>query len=316
MLQQTRRKLLQIDTKTKGTQVPLTWQLPKTGILAGIYLVITGVVAGTLTDLNAFGNACIVSKVKLVANTGIELINISGQAFHYLARDLFEHLPDVGINTNARTALVEDAAINVSMFLPISLNARDDVGMFMLQNESTVLTLTVEFLANASIATGGTLTASVTPYLEIFTVPVDEKNWPPFNMVHTLIEETRVIADTSGEQKYDWPRGNTYLALVHGYGMAVSPTDKFTKYVLRLNQSDTLINVAPTGLDMEIARFRGRARLAGTIPIDFLMTTGLGNYATARDLLHSASLTDIESVITINAADTLYTVRRQLVSLG
>jgi hypothetical protein len=49
--------------------------------------------------------------------------------------------------------------------------------------------------------------------------------------------------------------------------------------------------------------------------VDFLSMSGLGNYGSGRDLLDSRQLTDLASIITANAAGTLFTVKRQLVPL-
>ena len=72
-----------------------------------------------------------------------------------------------------------------------------------------------------------------------------------------------------------------------------------------------------TGLaDIEFARFHGRARVAGVVPFDLIGSSGLGNYGSSRDMLYSAMVTELISRITIaTASDTLYTVRRQLVTV-
>ena len=79
--QYTRRKLIPLGAKAKGASNPLQWDVPKTGLLASIYLNITGAVAGSLSGPNALGMASIVRNVRVITNSGIDLINISGAGY-------------------------------------------------------------------------------------------------------------------------------------------------------------------------------------------------------------------------------------------
>lgn len=313
-----RRKIVNLGTKAKGTSNPLVWDLPKTGILAGLFLDIRGAVAGTLSAPNAFGFSSIVSRVRLMTNAAIDLINVSGPGYHYLLRDNFEDFKDISAagapGAGGRTA-VTATTFDISMFFPIALNTRDVLGMVMLQNEDTQLQLQVEFLADASVATGATVTANVTPRLELFTVPLDPKAWPPFNYLHTLREETLTVSG-AGDVTYTWPRGNAYAALYHGLGFGASGADGWSVARVRVNQSDYLLDADPTYLSQEFARSHGRARPAGVIPVDFLGSSGLGTFGSARDFFDSARVTDVATVITATGAGTLYTLKRELVPLG
>lgn len=309
----TRRKVINLGAKAKGVSSPLVWDIPKTGLLAGIFLNITGSIAGTLSSPNAMGKASIIRRVRLIANSGIDLVNISGPGYHYLLRDHLENYIDPVVNSDGRSA-VATGAFDVSMFIPVSINARDPLGLFMLQNEATLLQLSVEFETDTTVATGATVTATVTPFAEIFSVPARVEDWPPLNVVHQIVEETRAIP-AGGLFEYKWPRGNTYVQVLHGCGIAQSPSDNWTNAALVVNQSDFLWNVTPAGLNMEYMRSHGRARLLGQLPLDFLGTSGLGCFGSARDMIYSAMVTEIATQITASAAGTLYTVRRQLVAL-
>ncbi len=310
----TRRKVIPLSSIAKGTSNPLTWEIPKTGLLAGIYLAITGSVSGTLSAPNALGFSSIINKVRLVGNAGIDIINITGWHYHWLLRDHLEHYIDVTPSSNGRTA-VTATTFNLSMWLPVALNGRDPLGLIMLQNEETLLTLEVEFNADANVATGATVTATVQPSIEIFTVPTDPADYPPLNVLHQIVSDTATIA-ASGEYSYRWARGNTYVQTIHGAGLNTTPADNWSEYKLRVNQSENIARYTPELLNLEYARTHGRARTLGVIPVDMIGTSGLGNYGSTRDLLYSALVTELESVITFSASGTLYTVRRQLVTLA
>lgn len=311
----TRRKVTELPAQTKPTGGgQISWQLPKTALLGKIFLAIRATVAGTLTSPNALGFSSIVKRVRLVANSGIDLINVSGAGYAYLLQELLESEYFLAQTQNqGRTAVTATTAI-LDMVLPIAINSRDPLGLVMLQNEQTILTLIVEFEADATVATGATVTCTVTPSLELFTVPVDQKDWPPLNMVHQILEDSQAVSG-AGQLVYQWQRGNTYLQVAHGAGIGASGADAFSRYQLRVNQSDYLQDTGTLHLDMEHRYLRGRARAAGGIYVDLMGTSGLGDYGSTRDLFNSALVTDLASVFTITGATTLYTVRRQLVLL-
>jgi hypothetical protein len=216
---------------------------------------------------------------------------------------------------NQGRAAVSAASFNLDMVIPVMMNLRDPVGLIMLQNEQLTATLTVDFAADTTVATGATVTATVTPFVEIFTVPVDPADYPPLNMLHTVLEESQAVPAT-GEITYNLPRGNTYLQIAHGLGIGASGSDKFDRVRTRVNQSDFIYDVTPGFLDMEHNLLRGRNRPAGGIYLDLMGSTGLGMYGLGRDLFNSALVTDFANVINATGTGTLYTLRRQLVTIG
>ncbi len=310
----TRRKVIMLASQAKGAANPLVWQIPKTGLLAGIYLAITGTISGTISAPNPLGMSSIINRVRLVGNAGIDIINLTGWHYHWLLRDHLEHFVDVAPSSTGRTA-VTATSFDLSMWLPIALNGRDPLGLIMLQNEETLLTLEVEFNADANVATGATVAGTVVPMIEIFTVPTDPADYPPLNVLHQIVSDT-VSIGAAGEYSYAWARGNTYIQVIHGCGLNTTPADNWSAFSLRVNQSENIERYTPALLDLAYARTHGRARVKGVIPIDFIGTSGLGNYGSTRDLLYSALVTELESVITASASGTLYTVRRQLVTLA
>ena len=312
----TRRKVVQLPalSKTTSGQV-LQWQLPKTALVGKIYLAIRVTVAGSLSAPNALGASSIVSRVRLTANTGIDLFNVSGPGYAYLLQELLGSEYFVASGQNQGRTAVSATSFNLDMIIPLSINDRDTLGLIMAQNEQTILTLSVEFAADSVPATGVTgITGTVTPTLELFTVPVDPADWPPLNIVHQILEDQAAVS-AAGQYVYNWQRGNTYLQVAHGLGIGASGSDLFTRYQLRVNQSDFLQDTDLTYLDADHRWLRGRARPSGGIYVDLMGTSGLGNFGSTRDLFNSALVTDLASVITASNSGTLYTIRRQLVLL-
>lgn len=312
----TRRKIIQLPTMNRPTGGgTVQVQLPKVGLLARVWLAVRGSVAGTLTVPNALGKASIINRVRLTANSGVDIYNSSGAGFHYLLRPMIEsEYIDMFAQTDARSA-VAAGTFNADMVIPCMMNLRDPVGLIMLQNEQTVISLSVTFEADATVATGATVTATVTPYLEIFTVPANAADQPALNVIHQVLEDASAVSG-AGQLAYNWPRGNTYLQIGHGLGMGAAGSDLFTTFAVRINQSEYLQTTDTVYLDMEHNALRGRPRLGGTVPVDLLGTSGLGNYGLTRDLFNSALVTDLASVFQATGAGTLYTLRRQLVVTG
>lgn len=315
----TRRKILPLTGAVTrpaggGTFGPLT--LPKTGLLARIYLALRGSVAGTVTTPNALGFSSIISRLRVQANSGIDIFNVSGPGYHYLLRNSLEsEYIDPAGQSNATTA-ISATTWNLDAIVPIALNMRDPTGLIMLQNEQTIVNLFIDWLADGSVTTGGATTSLTTgdAFLEVFTVPPDPKDWPPLNVIHQCLEDQQQVA-AAGDFPYYWPRGNTYVGVYHGAGIAAAGADTFSRFAVRVNQSDYLQSTPVDFLDMEYRLQKGRARPAGGIFVDLLATSGLGCYGLARDMFNSALVTDLASVITATGAVTLYTVRRQLVVL-
>lgn len=313
----TRRRLIQLPTLTKasGGGVVSINPIPRNGFLARLYLVIRGTVAGSLSNANALGMASIVKRVQLSVNNSQDIFRLSGAQYHYLFRDFVEsEYVDVGGDSNGRSA-VTATTFNLDMVIPIAMDLRDPIGILLNQNEQMTLSLDVDFEADATVATGATVTCTVIPVMEVFTVPPLEEDWPPVNLLHTVLGESTSVA-ASGEFRYTWPRGNVYLQLIHGLGIGASASDGWSQYILQVNHGDNLETFVPTFADRLHYHQKGRARPAGVIHFDFLGSSGLGNYGLMREPFNSRLVTDLQTVITATGAATLYTVRRELVQLA
>lgn len=310
----TRRYEKPLTAQALGVTAPLRWRLDKDGILGAIYLSIRGTISGTLTSPNALGLSSVIREVRVVVNGKVDIIRLTGPQYFWLVRDQLEHYVDVGAHTGGRGAVATGAYV-LDMYLPIAMNARDLPGLVLLQNEQTEVVLTVEFEADANIATGiNAHAATVIPTLVLYTVPAEEADLPPLNIVHSLIGETQVISG-AGMFTYFWPRGNTYLQMIHGAGFAVSGADSWTQIVCRAAGNQSFFDQAPVRLDQDHTRYRGRARPLGVIVVDMIGSSGLGSYGSARDVIYSQAITNLKSDITYTGAITAHHVRRELVTL-
>lgn len=311
----TRQQFFQLSQITKpmgGGRVQL--QLNKVGLAARLWLLISGSVSGTLSNANALGMASVVNQLRVFANNGNSVFDMSGAEYHYLLRN-FHGAPyfDPFPAANARSA-VTATTFDVSFLVEFQMNQREPIGFIVLQNEQTTITLDINFESDANVATGATVAATVVPVLEYFTLPADVKDYPPIDIAHICIADAQTVAAT-GDYTYTWLRGNTYLQTLHGLGIGVSGADNWNRYRLRV-QGGTYLEDHTVGMkNAEYALAHPAARLAGVIPVDFMGSGGQGALSRQRDYLNSAMLTDVASIITATATGTLYTVRRQLVKL-
>lgn len=316
--QQTREKWTSLGSKTKAAGAnPLTWELPRSGILSKVMLAITGAVAGSLSAPNALGMCSVINRIRVLANNNIALCDIGPASIGYLlpAQMEIRNLPYPSTSWNGRAA-VTATTFDLTTVIPISFNSRDPLGLVNLQNPDTSIQIQVEFLADASVATGATVTATVELFVETFTMPPTESARPDFSYLHVLQEESQVVSG-GGDVAFYWPRGNVYVSLFHGVGIGASGSDAFSRAKVRINGSDYMYDFSPTALNYVYALYRGGAiRAPGLIGFDLSASSGLGDYGSTRDFIDTSLLTDIASIITATGATTLYSLKRMLVPLG
>lgn len=300
--------------------------IPRVGIASHIYLAIRGSVvngATAPTGPNPLGYASLIQNVRVTANNGNDIFNMSGPGYHYLFRRYLDLGQDPLPQSNATSVINTTASattpFNLDMIIPFAINKRDPLGLIMLQSDQSLLTLWITFANAATMQTAntGTWSCTVTPYIVFYTVPANRSDWPPFTMLHQIIEDTQVVPAV-GTFPYNWPRENIYLQTIHGYGFAAGGgADNFSNVSLRMQQTTFLVTADPAYFDIEtnFDHVGGLQRQLGVIPIDLMSTSGLGVYDLTRDTIDSSKLTDLATVITATATGTLYTVRRMLVPL-
>lgn len=313
----TRRKVTQLPpiSKPAGGGVATIVNLPRVGLLQALYLNITGTVAGTLSAPNAFGFSSIIQNITLSINSGISLFSMSGPGYNYLLRP-YQYLGADPVPQNTGRSAVTATSFNLDMIIPVSMNPRDPLGLIMLQSEQTLVTLNCTFLADSSVATGATVSCTITPYVVWFTVPANQKDWPNLSVAHQVLEDQQSVPAT-GQFTYNWQRGNIYLQTVHGLGFGASGADDFSHAQLRVNQSDYVYDCDPGLYNLESNAFTiAEQRLAGVVPFNLIGTAGMGAFDQTRDTIDSSQLTDLATVLTATATGTLYTMRRQLVPIG
>lgn len=313
----TRQKWVPLSTMTKPTGGGLTTiDLPRSGILGRIYLAISGTIAGTLSNPNQFGMSSVLNRVKLTLNSGVDQFNVSGAGYHWLLRDVIDLFPDQNPQSNGRN-VVTATTFNLDMVIPVAINLRDPYGYLLLQNDQTLATLSIDWASDATVATGATVTATAIPTLQLFEVPAKKQDYPPFNLLHQVYEDSQTLSG-AGDVTYLVPRGNTLVGIYH------LTIPAWTRAILRAQQSITIEDWTPALHLVKSNSVFGRdltltgGAITGTnkrIFYDFLGTDGLGAYGSLRDPIQSARLTDLASVVSVAAGGSFVTIRRQMINL-
>jgi hypothetical protein len=315
----TRRKIIPVPALTKpsgGGKTEIV--LPKSGILGGIYLPISVSVTGTLSSPNPLGLSSILRRVYLRTNSAIDLFNVSGPGYGFLLQRWLELQEHATSPRNNFGNGVVTGSYRLDMFIPVQINSGNTEGLLMLQDDQLQVTLGIDWEQDSSVATGATVTGTAYPSMIIYTVPENIEDYPPFDFIHQIIEDQYPIP-ASGDNIFDMLRNNIYLQVLMGAGFGVSsPSDKWSKLVVRFNSSDIIEQWDTLSMDAQYGHRLGVDRTAaphvGTLALDWFGSDGLGNYGSARDFINSRRLTDFQLVLTASSAPfTFYVIRRMLV---
>lgn len=314
----TRQRQLVGDTFNKPagggrTTIPL----PRSGILGDIFLNITGSIAGALSAPNALGMCSIVRRVQLSLNNGLNVIDISGAGYCYLLAPFIDQGQDVTPQNSGKNT-VTATTFNLDMKLPVAINNDEELGMILLQNTDVIASLVIDWEVDASVATGATVTATVTPEYTLYDVPADPKNLPYLGAIHRLTEDSQTVS-AAGVVNYQWPIGNVYLSVAHlitgAYSRAQVVAQQSSVYYDYTPAMHRLIANSKLFADTNLS---GTA-LTGTdkrVFFDFLASDGNGAYGATRDVIDTLQYSDIKSVLTVSAASTILSLKRELVFLN
>lgn len=280
--------------------------LPRNGFLAGIGFEINATTTGAPGTPNPIGQACMLRNIRLFQGGGNATIDITGPGYFYALAYMFELGQDMAAYTTARSAVAAGASI-LDVYLPVTPNLRDAVGLINLQSRQTTWTAQIQLETNAVIGVTTSVTVfDIYPYLEIFTAPDNPINNPQFTYLQRILED--IITYTGATQKSYAPLvGDTFLQLAHLVGGdLVTAVDNFSDATLRFNQSSYVQTLLARQLDIVWQREHLKSgRPKGLILYDWVAQAGLGNYDKLRDVVDSQRVSDFESLFTMSVAGPL-----------
>lgn len=325
-----------IGYRNAGTQIQ---ELPQSHLLASI----TSMVRGTITDASDldpitngyqvnFGPTpfSIVRRIRVRNNIGVNLVDCSawGLFLHSLTErklgftgvddpDGFTHsgaaadpfvryFDDVPTSDGATTS----EAFRFPIKCPIALGSSNITGLQNLQNPSVRYTFEVDWGAPTDLASGDTAAAiaadtgaTLTPTLEMFTIPSSEEDMPNLG-VSRIIQEDRQAISVTGDQTYRPTLGPNYLKFLFEpiNNSEPIPLANLTQIRARYAQAQEFLRCeVDTWIYLQRERY-GVDLPEGVIAIDYLLGNGIPELPHSRDVIDTSRITDLEYIITTDAS--------------
>lgn len=325
--------------------------LPKVGLIKRILCLFTGTLtlSGAGSTLGAEAPWNIISRIRLTANGNTALFDCSG--WGAMIASLFSAhgfagfgsrpvVPDSatvpGPASSTFSAVNYAAGVasgantwNFALEIPLALGDdwRDPIGLILAAAPDTVLQLEVTWnatLMGTSAARGtpvshatntATLTATLTPIVEFFTIPASPSDYPSLTRIHTWTESGPQSITANGDQDVVLQRGNTLMRVVHSVwtNTAADATNVASRQ-LRFNS-----NEIPYQTSRQADAVIQRKRYVRDLP-DGVYAWDLWNTGTPRDAINTLNLNEIVSRLTLSGAtisgtSDIRTLTEQLIQL-
>jgi len=311
----TRQNIRNYTTLPYNPAAPVSVDIARVGLLAKIYLRFKGSLTAQHASKTTFTPAQtapynLIQRVQANLNSGVSIWNTSGFGAYLqnVTNKLGYNLDQDGASSevyafgNAVSAAGAVNPLAFSLCLNTMINDKNPIGLLMLQNDATALTLQIEAAAAAALMTDTdvttTLTGSWDIATEIFGIPIDPADYPPLNRVHQVLEQSFPI-NSVGDNRQVLPRGVTYRRLINSLVLNGALSDAAETMRLVYNLSSTPYQISG-GLAKVIQRERyGRDLPAGSFVWD-MFYQGFPNVgADMRDLIDSSQISDLSQFMII-----------------
>lgn len=307
--------------------------IPKVGLIKRIIALVTATVtlSGAGSTLGPEGPWSLITRLRLTANGNTALFDMSG--FGAMISSLFSAqgfsgfgsrpiVPDSatvpGPTSTAMSAANYAAGVasgantwNFALEIPLALadDWRDPIGLILAAAPDTVLQLEVTWcatpIATATSRTSPithatntvTVTGTLTPIVEFFTIPASQADYPDLRRIHTWTEGGPQTITANGDQDVTLQRGNTLMRVVHSvWTNTAADGTNVTSRQLRFNA-----NEIPYQLPRQADAVLQRKRYVRDLP-DGIYLWDLWNTGTPRDAINTLNLNEIVSRISLSGA--------------
>ena len=293
----------------------VTFTLPKSKLLSKIYLNVEAVATlkSNIASIarGAFSPFKILRRVSLDLNNGFMPFIVSGRdLIQYNMLRLNPSVYDVQASSkralnyvgNTASAGGTDNAIQFTIELPVTLNPRDPVGLVLLQNETTQVTLTVDVdtLAKAYALNAGNAdvvtfkSMKITPVVETFTIPSVQQAFPDLSVLKLVSSKSDTFAG-NGQNILKLNVGTIYRKLIvyleDNNGVPLSEEDITGNIEMVFNQSDIPYAIDPSVLAHKNTSELGYKLPDGMFAFDFT-NQGIPNLGGSRDYIDTEKLTE------------------------
>lgn len=311
--------------------------LPKVGLLKRVILLFAGTntitLGGGTAVIGAEAPFSLISRLRLTANGNTALFDCSGYGslitslktmFGFGGISGRPRIPDSatvpGPAATVKAALNFSAGVgagantwNFGLEIPLGLDDgwRDPIGLILAAAPDTVLQVEVTWGATlfstvaarttpvtvTGAATAALTNAAITPFVEFFTIPRSEADYPDLRRIHTWSEVGPQTIAQNGDQDVVLQRGNTIMRVIHGVftNSAADATNIATRE-LRFNQ-----NEVPYRISRQMEAYLERERNVRDLP-DGWYEWDLWNTSGMRDAVNTLNLNDLTSRLSIAGA--------------
>ena len=354
-LRATRQNFLPVSSIDYAAGDTKTVRLPQVGLLARVICIFEGTntitLGGGTAALGAEAPFSLVQRLRLVANGNTNIFDMSGygamiaslfSAYGFSGYGSRPRVPDSAtVPGPAATVMAAanygagvSAGANTWRFgLEIPLKIADDwrepLGLILAAAPDTVLELQVTWGATLYSTTAARTTpvtvtgaavaamtaAKLYPFVEYFTVPASEADYPDLRRLHTWTEQGPQNIAANGDQDVVLQRGNTLKRVAHlVWTNGAADATNITDLELRFNQ-----NEVPYKLKRLLLAYVQRQRYVRDLP-DGVYVHDLWNSGTFRDAINTLNLNEITSRITTSGAtiagtSDIRTLTEQLIQL-
>ena len=307
----TRKYEQMLPSQNFAENTSLQWQLPKARFLSKITLIVKGTFKLTHANKTTytasnFDKHNLLKRLRLSINNGFNPFDISGNMlslynkinkFSKPSADNFS----LDVRTTANSVSSGGATNTVSMVLelPITINERDPIGLILLQNEQSIVTLNIDTGAITDIMTDTDITSSalsvtITPVIETFSIPAIPDAIPDYSIVKLVNEQSEQIVNTN-EMTVKLPVGLTYrkfmLYLASDSIYTAIEHSYISYFKLQFNQADT-----PIYIPADYVAYKNKMDYDGALPVGAyafdLSAQGIANLGGGRDYIDTERLTE------------------------
>ena len=288
------RQNLQMLAKQTATTLPNTLQftLPKARLLAGLYVKVKATFDSKPDGLELEKLPYLIRRISLDLNNGFAPFVVSGAEAHMY------NLIDLNAKNMRDSWGVKgtDKVYDINFFLPCTTNPRDPIGLILLQNDQTNVTLNIDMGMGSECGLAVDPTkVEVKVMAETFSVPAHANAYPDLSVLK-LVNGRKDSLPTNGQQIIKLATGTIYRKLIFRLtdadGVPMEVEDITSNIELVFNQAD--INYS---IDAEMLRMLNEKQLGTELPkgvfvFDFSNSGGLPNLGGTRDFIDSANLTE------------------------
>lgn len=309
-------QMLPKQTVTDGATT-MQFNLPKARLLSKIMMRVSAKVK--ISHATSTSYACdditpfkILRRISLDCNNGFSPFIISGEQL--ATYNLIHVHPETmkHDNSNSQAYIYSPDSFTVSSTgtstemaitceLPIAINDRDAVGLILLQNDQTNVTLTVdvangsELVDNTSGYTVDIEKVEVTPMVETFSIPNVGDAVPDISVLKLVSGRVENFAG-SGQNVIKLNTGTIYRRIIFKItdadGDAFADSDISGNIDLVFNQADANYSITPEMLRQLNTRMLGYELPKGFYCFDFANCGNGTGYSGTRDYIDTANLTE------------------------